>query len=231
MKKLILLPLLFLSFAQASQTILCESIEILTGDTIYCVPENGNTLQISLSGIKAPKMGQPYGEESKNLLSELMQLGGIDNAHKISIVVLSQNNTRTTATGMVYREYLPPNCPPPLMCEPISPTPVSRTLLEKGLAWYKPDNIREDNFIPREAELEKGAREAKRRLWADDNPTPPWEWSKEKSSSNSKYINICGHFPTKLNPDGCRPMKRKSFERINENWMLSYEKMTQDAIR
>ena len=29
-------------------------------------------------------------------------------------------------------------------------------------------------------ELEKEAREAKKRLWADPQPVPPWEWRKRK---------------------------------------------------
>ncbi len=177
MKKLLLLPLLFLSFVQISQSIAisCKSLEAVTGDTVSCVQEKGKTLTISLSGIKAPKIGQPYAEESKNLLSKLIQLGEIDEADKISVFIFS-DKANASAIGMVYREYPTPDCHAPLFCSPKEPTPVSGMLLDRGLAWYTPDNFREDYLIPREDQLEQQAKAAKRGLWADDNPIPPWEW-------------------------------------------------------
>ena len=56
--------------------------------------------------------------------------------------------------------------------------PDGRTLNEElviqGLAWQ----YRKYSHDPRLALMETEAREAKRGLWADPDPVPPWEWRK-----------------------------------------------------
>ena len=178
MKKLLLLPLLFLSIAQA-EMIQCESMTALTGDMILCNKAEGQKLKIKLSGLVAPKTGQAYANESRQLLSELIMPGSFDEANKITVYIFEQD-TENNAIGIVYREYPAPDCSPGFCCEPISPMPVSRYLLEHGLAWYTPDDFRKDYIIPREQDLEQKARAAKRGLWADKNPVAPWEWRKQK---------------------------------------------------
>jgi endonuclease YncB( thermonuclease family) len=54
-------------------------------------------------------------------------------------------------------------------------TNVNHQLVKDGWCWwYK-------RYAPGEAELERletEAREAKKGLWADPHPVPPWEWRK-----------------------------------------------------
>ena len=47
-------------------------VSVTDGDTVHVIPE-GETepLKVRLGGIDAPEMNQPYGEESKNLLTIL----------------------------------------------------------------------------------------------------------------------------------------------------------------
>ena len=53
---------------------------------------------------------------------------------------------------------------------------LNRDLVRTGLArWYR-------HYAPRDLELERletEARVARRGLWADKDPVPPWEWRRE----------------------------------------------------
>lgn len=68
MKKLILLPLLFLSFAQA-ETIQCKVTKVIDGNNIVCEKDNKEQVNVKLYGIDSPDLDQPYGEEVKRDLS------------------------------------------------------------------------------------------------------------------------------------------------------------------
>jgi endonuclease YncB( thermonuclease family) len=56
-------------------------------------------------------------------------------------------------------------------------TNVNHELVKDGWCWwyrkYAPENTELES-------LEKDAREAKKGLWADPQPVPPWEWRKQK---------------------------------------------------
>jgi endonuclease YncB( thermonuclease family) len=56
-------------------------------------------------------------------------------------------------------------------------TNVNRSLVKDGwCCWYR-------KYAPGDTalqELEKEAREAKKGLWADPQPVPPWKWRKRK---------------------------------------------------
>jgi endonuclease YncB( thermonuclease family) len=41
-------------------------------------------------------------------------------------------------------------------------------------------------FFEELAEAEKAARAAKRGMWADENPTAPWDWRRDKRKGKSK---------------------------------------------
>jgi endonuclease YncB( thermonuclease family) len=54
---------------------------------------------------------------------------------------------------------------------------LNRELVKAGMCWwyrkYAPDNYLLE-------QLEKEAREAKRGLWVDPNPVPPWDYRKRR---------------------------------------------------
>jgi len=57
---------------------------------------------------------------------------------------------------------------------------VALELLKMGLAWHDPRYApKRDDYAKAEAD----ARKAKRGLWSDENPTPPWEWRKQNHQS------------------------------------------------
>jgi micrococcal nuclease len=50
---------------------------------------------------------------------------------------------------------------------------VNHEIVRAGLAWWFRRYAPDDRTL---AKLEKSAREARRGLWADRYPMPPWEW-------------------------------------------------------
>lgn len=53
---------------------------------------------------------------------------------------------------------------------------VNAEMIRQGLAWHFLKYSKSDAFD----ELESEAREAKRGLWADADPTAPWAWRKSR---------------------------------------------------
>jgi endonuclease YncB( thermonuclease family) len=51
-------------------------------------------------------------------------------------------------------------------------------MVKAGLAWHFKQYAKKDTDL---ATAEQEAREAKRGLWQHNNPTPPWEFRKDKS--------------------------------------------------
>jgi endonuclease YncB( thermonuclease family) len=54
-------------------------------------------------------------------------------------------------------------------------TNVNHTLVKNGWCWWYRKYAPGDTVLER---LETEAREAKKGLWADPQPVPPWEWRK-----------------------------------------------------
>jgi endonuclease YncB( thermonuclease family) len=50
-------------------------------------------------------------------------------------------------------------------------------LVSAGLAWWYERYAPEDEILK---DIQKNARLAKRGLWADPDPIPPWEWRSKK---------------------------------------------------
>ncbi len=54
---------------------------------------------------------------------------------------------------------------------------LNHELVKAGLAWWYRRYAPEDGTL---AQLEANAKAAKRGLWAEPNPVPPWEWRKRE---------------------------------------------------
>jgi endonuclease YncB( thermonuclease family) len=68
---LCLIGILVLSQANA-ETIIGKAIGVTDGDTIEILEQGNHVRRIRLSGIDAPEKGQPFGQRSKQSLSDLV---------------------------------------------------------------------------------------------------------------------------------------------------------------
>jgi micrococcal nuclease len=108
-----------------------------------------------LSGIDCPEKGQAYGHKAKEAASALVF------GKKVTLQTYGLDKYGRTLADVL----LPDG------------TNINHTLIKDGWCWWYRKYAPGDAVLER---LESEAREAKRGLWDDPHPVPPWEWRKQK---------------------------------------------------
>jgi micrococcal nuclease len=126
-------------------------IAIADGDTLTVLHDK-TPVKIRLQGIDAPEKAQPFGEKAKQFTSSLVF------GKEVRVEVVTRDRYGRTV-GRVYTVN-PPAC-------------LEDELVKAGLAWWYKQYAPKDKKL---GDLEADAKRAKRGLWADPSPTPPWEW-------------------------------------------------------
>ncbi len=123
-------------------------VSVLDGDTIE-VLHDGKAERIRLNGIDCPEKRQPFGQKAKQFTSAMVF------GKHVTVEPLRKDRHGRTVGDVIVSDG----------------STVSRELLKAGLAWwyrkYSTDRSLEA--------LELEAREAKRGIWSDPHPIPPWE--------------------------------------------------------
>src|SRR5262245_32483701 len=125
---------------------------VLDGDTIE-VLHNMHPERVRLSGIDCPEKGQAYGNNAKQAASALVF------GRDVILQTHGQDKYNRTLADVLLRDG----------------THVNHVLVRDGWCWWY------RKYAPLDIELEKleeDGREAKKGLWADPRPVPPWEWRK-----------------------------------------------------
>ncbi len=124
-------------------------VGVIDGDSIR-VMHDGKAEQVRLLGIDCPEKRQSFGTRAKEYTSGL---------------VFGQNVTvygdKRDRYGRRLGEVLLPDG-----------RSLNQEVIKAGLAWW----FRKYSKDLRLGELERQARVAKRGLWAEPRPVPPWEW-------------------------------------------------------
>ncbi len=130
-------------------TITGKVVGVHDGDTLTLLTDKNKEVKVRLEGIDAPEIGQAFGKNSKQSLSELV-------FGKTVKVLVSTTDDYSRKIGQVYVDKLWVNL------EQVS----------KGMAWqyllYNRD--------PRFRQAESGARAKRIGLWQDKKPAPPWDY-------------------------------------------------------
>ena len=147
------IALYIIIFSPSADQLKCRVVKVQDGDTVTVLV--GSTQhKIRLQGIDCPEKAQPFGTAATKFTSD--QVFG-----KIVTVKWDEKDRYGRILGDVIYD---------------GNQSLSRELLKAGLAWhYK--QYSDDLDL---AGLEFMARSAKKGLWADKNPIPPWEWRKLK---------------------------------------------------
>ena len=134
-------------------TIVGRVVGVADGDTVTVLDADKTQHKIRLSGIDAPEKKQPFGQRSKESLSELV-------FSKTVTVVTDKRDRYGREVGKVLIEGVDANL----------------VQVQRGYAWHYKAYQREQPVIDRTvyADAENEARVAKRGLWADVEPVPPW---------------------------------------------------------
>lgn len=126
---------------------------VLDGDTIEVLSRH-HADRIRLSGIDCPEKGQAYGKRAKQAASAL--------AFGKEVTLQAHGLDKY---GRTLADVLLPDG-----------TNVNHTLVKEGWCWWYRKYAPGDTVLEG---LEKDAREAKKGLWAEPKPVPPWEWRKK----------------------------------------------------
>jgi endonuclease YncB( thermonuclease family) len=132
-------------------------VSISDGDTITILDDQKMQYKIRLSGIDAPEKKQPYGNVSKSNLSKLIY-------GKLVHVTWNKKDRYGRIIGKVL----------------LGDRDICLVQINDGYAWHYKSYEKEQNSIDRKlySESELNARDGRRGLWRDNNPTPPWDFRK-----------------------------------------------------
>jgi endonuclease YncB( thermonuclease family) len=145
--------LLAAAFALASLTAYADFtgkvVAVADGDTITVLREH-EQIKVRLNEIDAPEKAQAFGNRSKQSLSEL--------CFDKTATLADQGKDRYGRT--LARVH----------CEGID---ANREQVRQGMAWVYRKYASKDSPL---YALEGEAKAARRGLWVDAEPLPPWEW-------------------------------------------------------
>ncbi len=133
-------------------------VAVKDGDTMELL-RNGQSVTVRLYGIDSPEKNQDYGQRAKQFASDL--------AFGKYVRLIVHNTDRFGRT--VGTIILPDG------------RSLNEEMVRNGFAWHYKAYSKDKNL----ENLEADARRFKRGLWNDPNPTPPWDFRKEKRSSSS----------------------------------------------
>jgi endonuclease YncB( thermonuclease family) len=121
------------------------------GDTVTVLMDNRTQVKIRLAEIDAPELAQPYGNKSKQALSDLVF------GQKVTVVKGVIDKYGRTV-GRVYQ----------------SDIDVNLTMVKQGAAWAYRQYLTDDAILA----AEESAKATGAGLWSlqDDQRMPPWEW-------------------------------------------------------
>jgi endonuclease YncB( thermonuclease family) len=152
---IILIFLILVSTALCDDLITARVISVTDGDNLTVFDPDDKQVLIRLHGLDCPELEQPFGEQAKEFTSN--QCFG-----KIIMYRMVGLDRFDRTIAIVYLE---------------DGSELNLAILKAGLAWHlKRYSDRQDY-----ADAEEEARRAGIGLWAGKDPTPPWEWRREKS--------------------------------------------------
>jgi endonuclease YncB( thermonuclease family) len=135
-------------------------IVVIDGDTVLFKPADAQHAsrafrKIRLADIDAPEKDQPYGEAATRAVSALL-------LHQSVVIDTVATDVYGRSVAYVQKDALQ----------------INTELVRLGLAWSSSRGRRSSRLVAAQDE----ARRARRGLWADAAPTPPWAWRRAQSA-------------------------------------------------
>ena len=159
MRITLLLTLLITQGLANADTLMGRVVRVTDGDTIVVLDSADAQHKIRLTGIDAPERKQAFGTKSKDHLSDEV-------AGKFVVIEYSKRDYYERILGKVL----------------LNEEDMNLEQIRAGLAWHYKKYQKEQSPGDRQlySTMEVEAREAKRGLWHDPAPVPPWEYRKRK---------------------------------------------------
>ncbi len=139
--------LLLLALVANAEDLAGRVITVSDGDTLTVRVAGQPPVKVRLAGIDAPERDQPFGQRRRQSLSELA-------FGQPATVAVQKTDEYGRTVGTVT----------------VGGVNVEVEQVRRGLAWVYRKYSDDAQLLALEAEA------ARRGLWADANPTPPWAW-------------------------------------------------------
>ena len=146
--------LLSFSFPVHAESISGKVVSISDGDTLTILDNSNTQTRVRLAAIDAPEKAQAFGQRGKQELSDIC----FEKQATIKVVDIDRYG-RTVGD---------------VECAGIN---ANEEMIRSGLAWVYRKYAQGYDYL---YAIENEAKSAKRGLWADSNPVPPWEWRKQR---------------------------------------------------
>lgn len=128
-------------------------VAVHDGDTISVLRE-GRSVRLRLHGIDCPELGQAFGRAAKQTTSSLVFKRDV---HVVPVDI--------DQYGRLVADVF------------VGSTSINLELVRRGFAWHFTRYSRDAAL----ANAEREARSARRGLWADPRPVPPWAWRRSRT--------------------------------------------------
>lgn len=146
------LTILVIAFSAHAESISGKVVSVSDGDTLTILDNSNTQTRVRLAAIDAPEKAQAFGLRGKKELSDIC-FGKQATIEVVDIDRYGRSVGEVECGGVKANE----------------------AMIRAGLAWvYRKYAKGYDYLYP----IEDDARTAKRGLWADANPLPPWDWRK-----------------------------------------------------
>src|SRR5215475_10706145 len=134
-------------------------VGISDGDTLKVLRE-GKAVKVRLYGVDAPEKAQAFGSKAQQSTAALVF------QKEVTVHIHT-----TDQYGRLVGDVLLPDG-----------RSLNQELVKAGVAWWYRPYAPNDIML---AQLEAEDRTAKRGLWADAHPVPPWQWRKGQRASST----------------------------------------------
>ncbi|MFK7976546.1 MAG: thermonuclease family protein [Halioglobus sp.] len=129
-------------------------VRVADGDTVSILDANKKQHKIRLYGIDTPERDQAYGNKARKALSNIV--AGEDVG-----VVIVETDSYGRSVGTLYHNG----------------NHINAHMVRTGYAWWYRHYAPHSRLL---SNAEKTAREQSLGLWADPDPTPPWDWRRNQ---------------------------------------------------
>lgn len=161
--RLMIVAALLMPVLASGESIEGRIVGVSDGDTVTLLDAKKTQWKIRLLGIDAPEKKMPYGQRSKQSLSDMVY-------NKQVTVEYSKRDKYGRTVGKIRVDGLDANL----------------EQVKAGMAWHYKKYQREQSSEDRAAYVlaEEQARSVMKGLWSDTAPIPPWDWRKAQKSKH-----------------------------------------------
>lgn len=146
---LTLFGVVFAAPARSASSFPGRVVRVSDGDTIQ-VLRDGRAQKVRLHGVDCPERHQAFGQRARQFTAALVF------QEDVTVTVVDRDSYGRLVADVTLADG----------------RSLNRELLKAGMAWW----YRRYSRDPTLGALERDARSARRGLWVDPNPTPPWKF-------------------------------------------------------